>query len=99
VRSLNFDVNAIACGGCTGGVQRALGQVDSVGRAAVTLPLGMAIGVIDPARITPVPTESVAVQLGHPAKVRHEKEISRPLGVRLDAARATDRDAASGVAA
>ena len=95
MQSLSVDVNAMACGGCPGRLQRALRR----STASAALPLGVTIGVTEPARITPVSIESVAVQLGHPTKVRYEKEISKPLRVRFDSAPTTDRDPASGVAA
>ena len=40
----------MACGGCTGNVQRTLGKIDGVSHAAVTLRPGVATVTGDPAR-------------------------------------------------
>ena len=47
---LSFDVSGMTCGGCTGSVQRALGKLEGVGHAEVSLRPGIATVVAGPAR-------------------------------------------------
>ena len=70
MQALTFDVSGMTCGGCTGSVQRALGKLDGVSHAEVTLDPGAATVLIDPARVTPAQIESAISHLGYPAKAR-----------------------------
>ena len=70
MQTLNFDVNGMTCGGCTGSVQRALSKLDGVSHAEVTLRPGVATVMVDPTRVTPAQIESAITQLGYPAKAR-----------------------------
>ena len=70
MHTLSFDVGGMTCGGCTGSVQRALGKIDGVSHAEVTLRPGVATVVADPARVTSAQIELVLGGLGYPAKVR-----------------------------
>ena len=65
-----FDVRGMTCGGCTGSVQRALGKIDGVGHAEVTLRPGVATVAADPARVTAARIEAVIAQLGYAAALR-----------------------------
>ena len=70
MQTLSFDVKGMTCGGCTGGVQRALSKLDGVSHAVVTLSPGVAMVTVDPARATPAQIESAISQLGYSAKAR-----------------------------
>ena len=70
MQTLSFDVNGMTCGGCTGGVQRALSKLDGVTHAEVTLSPGLATVVIDPTKVTPAQIESAITHLGYPAKAK-----------------------------
>ena len=70
MKTLNFDVSGMTCGGCTGSVQRMLSELDGISQAQVTLNPGLATVVTDPARVTPAQIESAIAQIGYPAKVR-----------------------------
>lgn len=68
--TLSFDVSGMTCGGCTGSVQRALGKIDGVSHAEVTLRPGVATVVVDPARVTSGQIEAAITGLGYAAKAR-----------------------------
>ena len=70
MQTLSFDVNGMTCGGCTGGVQRALSKLDGVTHAEVTLSPGLATVVIDPTKVTPAQIEWAITHLGYPAKAK-----------------------------
>ena len=70
MQTLSFDVNGMTCGGCTGSVQRALGKLDGISHAEVTLNPGVATVVIDPTKVTPAQIESAITHLGYPAKAK-----------------------------
>ena len=75
-----FDVRGMTCGGCTGSVQRALGKIDGVGHAEVTLHPGVATVSADPARVTTAWLEAAITQLGYTGTLRPtgHKESTRP---------------------
>ncbi|MEP6780456.1 MAG: heavy-metal-associated domain-containing protein [Gemmatimonadaceae bacterium] len=68
MQTLEFDVQGMSCGGCTGKVQRALAKVDGVSHADVTLKPGSASVLVDPSRVTAAQIESVIAQLGYHAR-------------------------------
>ena len=70
MQTLSFDVRGMTCGRCTGGVQRALGKLDGVSHAEVSLHPGIATVAADPTRVTPAQIESAIAKLGNAAKVR-----------------------------
>ncbi len=70
MQTLSFDVSGMTCGGCTSSVQRALGKLEGVSHAEVTLHPGVATVQTDPARVTPGQIESAIAKLGYPAKAR-----------------------------
>ena len=70
MQTLSFDVSGMTCGGCTGSVQRVLGKIDGISHADVTLRPGVAIVVVDPARVTSAQIESAIGKLGYGAKLR-----------------------------
>ncbi len=70
MQTLSFDVSGMTCGGCTGSVQRALGKIDGISHADVTLRPGVAIVVVDPARVTSAQIESAIGKLGYGVKLR-----------------------------
>ena len=70
MQTLSFDVNGMTCGGCTGSVQRALGKLDGISHAEVTLNPGVATVVIDPTKVTPAQIESAISHLGYPARAK-----------------------------
>lgn len=70
MQTLRFDVSGMTCGGCTGSLERALGKVDGVSRAEVTLQPGTATVEIDPDRVTAVQIEAAITSLGFAAKAR-----------------------------
>ena len=65
-----FDVRGMTCGGCTGSVQRALGKIDGVSHAEVTLRPGVATMTADPARVTAARIEAAISALGYAATLR-----------------------------
>ena len=65
-----FDVRGMTCGGCTRSVQRALGRIDGVSRAAVTLRPGVAMMTADSARVTASQIEAAIGALGYAAALR-----------------------------
>ena len=70
MQTLSFDVSGMTCSGCTGSVQRSLSKIDGVSHAEVTLRPGVAMVVVDPARVTPAQIESAITRRGFPAKAR-----------------------------
>ena len=70
MQTLSFDVNGMTCGGCTSSVQRALGKLDVVSHAEVSLSPGVAMEMVDPTRVTPAQIEAAISQLGYSAKAR-----------------------------
>ena len=70
MQTLSFDVSGMTCGGCTGSVQRALSKLDGITDAKVSLSLGLATVVIDPAKVTVSEIESAISLMGYPAKAR-----------------------------
>ena len=70
MQTLSFDVSGMTCGGSTGSVQRALGKIDGISHADVTLRPGVAIVVVDPARVTSAQIESANGKLGYAVKLR-----------------------------
>ena len=74
MHTLSFDVSGMTCGGCTGSVQRALGKLDGISHAEVTLSPGVATVVVDPTKVTPAQIEWVISQLGFPAKKRPSQQ-------------------------
>lgn len=70
MQTLNFDVSGMTCGGCSGGVQRALAKLDGVSQVEVTLSPGSAKVVADVDRVTPLQLEKAITELGYPAKLR-----------------------------
>ena len=78
MQTLSFDVNGMTCGGCTGSVQRALGKLNGISHAEVTLNPGVATVVIDPTKVTPAQIESAITHLGYPAKARATAHSERP---------------------
>lgn len=70
MQTLGIDVNGMTCGGCTGGVQRALAKMDGISQASVTLNPGVATVIADLNRVTVAQIESAISTLGFPAKVR-----------------------------
>jgi copper chaperone len=70
MQTLEFDVEGMSCGGCTGSVQRALDNVDGVSHAEVTLHPGGASVQIDPSRVSAAHIEAVIAKLGYSAHAR-----------------------------
>ena len=70
MQTLKFDINGMTCGGCTGGVHRALSAIDGVSRVAVSLQLGMATIDADTQRATSDQIEAAIANLGFSAKLR-----------------------------
>jgi copper chaperone len=70
MHTLEFDVQGMSCGGCTGSVQRALASVDGVSHADVTLHPGTASVQVDPSRVTGAQIDAVIEKLGYKAHVR-----------------------------
>ncbi len=70
MKTLRFEVGGMTCGGCTGSLERALGKVDGVSRAEVTLQPGAATVEIDPDRVTAAQIEATITGLGFAAKAR-----------------------------
>ena len=70
MQTLNFDINGMTCGGCTGSVQDALSKLDGVSHAEVTLHPGAATVVVDPARASPAQIQAAIAHLGYSAKAR-----------------------------
>ena len=70
MQTLNFDVDGMTCGGCTGSVQRALIKLDGVSHAEVTLRPGVATVLADPVRITSAQIQAAITALGFPATAR-----------------------------
>ena len=71
MQTLEFDVQGMSCGGCTGKVQRALARVDGVSHADVTLKPGTASVLVDPTRVTAAQLESVITQLGYHVRLHN----------------------------
>ena len=70
MQTLNFDINGMTCGGCTGSVQRALSKLEGVSHAEVTLHPGTATVLVDPTRASPAQIQAAIAHLGYSAKVR-----------------------------
>lgn len=70
MQTLEFDVQGMSCGGCTGSVQRALASVDGVNHAEVTLHPGIASVQVDPSRVNAAQIEAVITKLGYNAHAR-----------------------------
>ena len=70
MQTLNFDINGMTCGGCTGSVQRALSKLDGVSHAEVTLHPGTVTVVIDRDRVSPEQVQAAIAHLGYSAKAR-----------------------------
>ncbi len=68
MKTLTFDVHGMTCGGCTGSVKRALGQLDGVNNVEVTLHPGAAMVQADPAVVTSAQIESAITKLGYQVK-------------------------------
>jgi len=78
MQTLSFDITGMTCGGCTGSVQRALGKLDGVSRAEVTLQPGAATVLVDPARGSAAQILSVISDLGYVAKARPAGAMGQP---------------------
>lgn len=70
MQTLEFDVQGMACGGCTGTVQRALDNVDGVSHTEVTLHPGRASVQVDPRRVSAAQIEAVIAKLGYEVHAR-----------------------------
>ena len=74
MQTLSFDVHGMTCGGCTGSVQRVLGNIDGVSRVDVSLSPGSATLEADTSRVTPGQIEAAISSLGYQAKL-HSADI------------------------
>jgi len=70
MQTLKFDINGMTCGGCTGGVTRALNAIDGIQHVEVSLRPGSVTLEADTTRVTPAQIEAVISNLGFPAKLR-----------------------------
>ena len=70
MQTMTFDIQGMTCGGCIGGVQRALQKMDGVSGIQVSLRPGQATLKADPLRVSAAQIESAISTLGFQAKVR-----------------------------
>ena len=70
MQSMTFDIHGMTCGGCVGGVQRALQKIDGVSDIQVSLHPGKVILKVDPLRISALQIEALIAKLGYQAKYR-----------------------------
>lgn len=77
MQTLNFDINGITCSGCTGRVQRALGILNGVSHADLTLRPGTATVMVDRDRMSPEQIQVAISHLGYSAKLRPQIKSSR----------------------
>ena len=70
MQTFTFDIRGMTCGGCNRIVQRALGRIDGVSRAAVTLRPGVAMVTADAVRVTAAQVEAAIGALGYAATLR-----------------------------
>jgi copper chaperone CopZ len=68
MQTLTFDVDGMTCGGCTGGVQRALSAVDGLSNVHVSLHPGSATMDADGARVTSEQIQAVIGRAGYRSK-------------------------------
>ena len=70
MQALNFDINGMTCGGCTGSVKRVLSKLDGVSQVEVSLTPGSATVQMDPSRVTAAGIQSAITSLGYKATLR-----------------------------
>ncbi|MFZ3139041.1 heavy-metal-associated domain-containing protein [Polaromonas sp.] len=70
MQSMTFDIHGMTCGGCVGGVQRALQKIDGVSDIQVSLHPGKAILKVDPLRVSALQIEATIAKLGYQANFR-----------------------------
>lgn len=67
---MTFDIHGMTCGGCVGGVQRALQKIDGVSDIQVSLHPGKVILKVDPLRVSALQIEALIAKLGYQSKCR-----------------------------
>ena len=68
--TLKFDVKGMTCGGCSSGVQKAIGNIDGVTHVDVTLHPGLATVTVDPLRVTAAQIVATVAKAGYAATVQ-----------------------------
>lgn len=72
---MTFDIHGMTCGGCVGGVKRALEKVDGVSAVEVTLNPGQATLKVDPSLVSAGQIEAAITKLGYHTKLRPAADI------------------------
>ena len=70
MQAMTFDIHGMTCGGCVGGVQRALQDVNGASDIQVSLRTGQVTLTVDPLRVSAVQIEATIAKLGYQAKFR-----------------------------
>ena len=70
MQTMTFDIHGMTCGGCVGGVQRALQKIDGVSNIQVSLRTGQASLKGDPLRASAAQIAATIANLGFQAKFR-----------------------------
>ncbi|CAN5444914.1 heavy-metal-associated domain-containing protein [soil metagenome] len=70
MQSMTFDIHGMTCGGCVGGVQRTLQNIDGVSDIQVSLHSEKTILKVDPLRASALQIEDTTAKLGYKANFR-----------------------------
>ena len=75
MQSMTFDIHGMTCGGCVGGVKRALQKVDGVSAVDVSLNPGQAIVHADVSIASVAQILAAVTKLGYHANLRSAESI------------------------
>jgi copper chaperone len=69
MKTYQFSVNGMTCGGCVGSAKRAIGKLDGIEQVDVTLQPGSATVQANPAKVTAAQIQSTLAELGFEAQL------------------------------